>query len=106
MTVLSRVFGPAQIIRPSDLNTVLMSAPFTLLSVGAQFGPGGDNVLTLRGINYNASGGGNYMGMDFHQLEVAPPPVQVPTLTEWVMISLSLLMLGLGGFWIRRRKLP
>jgi len=63
------------IIRPGDLNKPVFTAPFTAASVGAQTGPGFDNIVSLRGINYNADGGGNWMGFDFVQLSpVVPPP--------------------------------
>jgi hypothetical protein len=35
-------------------------------------GPGFDNVVSLKGINYNADGGGNWMGIDYVQLNGGP----------------------------------
>lgn len=75
-----------QVIRPADLSTIFTSPEFTAADVGAIGGPGGDNVISLRGINYNAEGGGNWMGLDYHHLEVTPIPE--PT-------GISLLMGGL-----------
>ena len=56
------------LIRPPDLDTDYTTPPFTLASVNAKAGPGFDNIVSLRGINYNADGGGNWMGIDFVQL--------------------------------------
>ena len=42
-----------------------MTEPFTLASVKAGVGPGYDNIVTLRGINYSAEGGGKWMGIDY-----------------------------------------
>ena len=41
---------------------------FSLASVNAQVGPGFDNIVSLKGINYNGDGGGNWMGIDYIQL--------------------------------------
>ena len=51
--------------------------------------------------------GGAEMDFDIVSLVVAGggPPVEVPTVTEWGMISLSLLLLSLGVFRLHRRKL-
>jgi hypothetical protein len=63
------------IIRLEDLGTVYNTPPFTLASVNAQVGPGFDNIVSLKGINYNADGGGNWMGLDFIQLNpILPAP--------------------------------
>jgi hypothetical protein len=63
------------IIRPDDLNKTINTAPFTVASVNAGVGPGFDNIVTLKGINYNADGGGNWMGIDYIQLNpVLPAP--------------------------------
>jgi len=66
---------PEIIIFPADLDKDYTSKPFTLASVNAQVGSGFDNVLTLKGINYNADGGGNWMGIDYVQLNPIPTPV-------------------------------
>ncbi len=58
------------VIRADQLNQSIFTSPFTLASVNAQPGPGYDNFVTLKGINYNADGGGNWMGFDF--IELAP----------------------------------
>jgi len=64
------------IIRPAQIDTDIVSPPFTLASVGAVTGPGADNIVSLRGFNYNGSGGGNWMGIDYVQLDsqVVPEP--------------------------------
>jgi hypothetical protein len=66
--------GPQVIVRPDQLDTDIMTVPFSLASVGAQTGPGADNIVSLRGINYNAEGGGNWMGVDYVQLDAIPEP--------------------------------
>lgn len=74
---------PEIVIYPADLDTDFTTPPFTLESVGAEVGPGADNILSLRGVNYNAEGGGNWMGIDYVQLngtaptEFLPPTVSV-----------------------------
>ncbi|MGK0188067.1 MAG: hypothetical protein ACI9R3_003859 [Verrucomicrobiales bacterium] len=55
-------------IRP-DLFDVDYSTTTTLGAVGAKAGEGFDNYVELRGINYNAEGGGNWMSVDYIQLE-------------------------------------
>src|SRR5207245_291330 len=45
---------------------------FSLATVNAQTGPGFDNIVSLRGINYSADGGGNWMGIDYVQLNAGP----------------------------------
>lgn len=56
--------------------TLFTSTPVTLGDVGAIYGPGGDNVVELRGINYSSTGGANWAGIDYHALElnVIPEP--------------------------------
>jgi hypothetical protein len=66
------------VIRPPDLNKIVTTAPFTVGSVNAGVGPGTDNIVTLKGTNYNAAGGGNWMGFDFVSLAVAPPAPALP----------------------------
>ena len=63
------------IIFTEDLGTDFTTAPFTLASVGAEVGPGFDNIITLRGINLNGDGGGNWMGIDYVNLDPIPQPV-------------------------------
>jgi hypothetical protein len=59
---------PQVIIRPPQIGTAFSSPPVSLASVNAQTGPGADNIVTLKGISYNADGGGNWMGIDYVQL--------------------------------------
>jgi hypothetical protein len=67
------------VIYPAQINTDYTTPRFSLASVNAQVGPGFDNVVSLRGINYNADGGGNWMGIDYVQLNAIvstnPPPL-------------------------------
>lgn len=68
---------PQIIIRPAQIDQDFTTAQFTLASVNAQTGPGADNIVSLRGISYNgAPGGGNWMGIDYVQLDaqVVPEP--------------------------------
>jgi hypothetical protein len=74
------------IIRTNQLGLRQTTAPFTLASVNAKTGPGWDNIVTLKGYNYNADGGGNWMGLDYVQLNSATqtnpaPQFQVPVLS-------------------------
>jgi hypothetical protein len=69
------------IIRPAQLGQKISTLPFTLASVGAVVGAGFDNIVSLRGINYGGSGGGQWMGIDYVQLEPATntiPPAVFP----------------------------
>jgi hypothetical protein len=60
------------VIRPAQLGTDFTSPQFTLASVNAQTGPGFDNIVSLRGVNYSTEGGGNWMGIDYVQLQSTP----------------------------------
>ncbi|MCP5523881.1 MAG: hypothetical protein H7A46_20280 [Verrucomicrobiales bacterium] len=66
---------PEQVITSAELDVDYTVGPFTLSSVGAQVGPGFDNVITLKGIDHAADGGGSWMGVDY--LQVNPPPQPV-----------------------------
>ncbi len=66
---------PEIIVHPENLDTKYITTPFTLASVNAQVGPGFDNIVTLKGINHSADGGGQWMGIDFLQLNPMPTPV-------------------------------
>jgi len=44
-------------------------------------GSGYDNIITLKGVNYNAEGGGNWMGIDYVQLNKAEAPAPAPSLS-------------------------
>ncbi len=66
---------PEIVIRAEQLNQTVNTPAFTLAQVNAQVGAGFDNIVTLKGINYSAEGGGNWMGVDYVQLNpVVPPP--------------------------------
>lgn len=78
ISVNGNVVMPELIIRPSELDTII-SAEFTVADAGLVGGPGIDNVLLLtgntnNGANYGAEGGGQWMGMDYHHLEILPVP--------------------------------
>ena len=62
---------PEIIIRTNQLGVAHTTPPFTLASVNAQLGLGPDNIVSLRGVNYSAEGGGNWMGIDYVQLNAA-----------------------------------
>ena len=62
---------PQIIIRTNQLGVAQTTPPFTLASVNAQLGLGADNIVSLRGVNYNAEGGGNWMGFDYVALNAA-----------------------------------
>lgn len=80
------VVMPEVLVRPADLDTDFTSPEFTLSSVNAKTGAGFDNVVTLRGINYNADGGGNWMGIDYVQINGAgagvPPVLLLPLVKD------------------------
>lgn len=80
---------PEVVVRPGQINTIITSDEFTFADVGAIFGPGGDNVVLIQGTNYNAEGGGNWMGMDYHHLESRPIPE--PTSSTFALLG------GLAG---------
>src|SRR4029453_14608602 len=69
------------VIRLADVNanTDYTTPRFSLASVNAQVGPGFDNIVSLRGISYNSDFGGNWMGIDYVQLNAIsptnPPPL-------------------------------
>ena len=63
------------IIYPEDLDKNFTTEPFTLASVGAEVGPGYDNIVTLQGYNYSGEGGGGWMGIDFVNIDPIPTPV-------------------------------
>jgi hypothetical protein len=66
------------VIHTNDLNTAFTTAPFTLASVNAQLGLGSDNIVSLKGVNYNAEGGGNWMGLDYVRLNAADATNSAP----------------------------
>jgi hypothetical protein len=69
-------------IRRPQLNVDYTTPPFTLASVHAQTGAGYDNIVSLRGINYNNEGGGNWMGIDYVQLNPVPLKLLPPVLSN------------------------
>src|SRR5437773_1213519 len=77
---------PQILVRPVDLDTDYTTTQFRLDSVNAQVGPGFDNIVSLRGINYNPLGGGNWMGIDYVQINAGPsslpPDTNAPTLVS------------------------
>jgi hypothetical protein len=75
---------PQIIIRPAQAGVAYTTPQFTLESVNAAVGPGFDNIVSLRGINYNAEGGGNWMGIDYVQLN-QPTDVIPPAVFPWAV---------------------
>ena len=59
---------PEIVIREAQLGVTYTTEPFSLADVNAEVGSGYDNIITLKGVNYNAEGGGNWMGIDYVQL--------------------------------------
>ena len=90
---------PQNIIRPPQIGTTFTSAQFSLSSVNAQTGPGFDNVVSLVGINYSGASGGNWMGIDYIQLDATPVPE--PTSTALVALFGGI---GFMVFLLRRRR--
>jgi hypothetical protein len=88
---------PEIVMRPADYNVEFTTAAFSLASVNAVTGPGTDNIVSLRGINYNAAGGGNWMGIDYVQLDVQP----IPEPGSAAMVLLG--AIGCSAFFGRRR---
>ena len=89
--------GTQVVIRPANFGTTYTTTPFSLASVGAVTGAGADNIVSLKGISYNAEGGGNWMGVDYVQLDTAVIPE--PSSSAMVFLA-GMASLGLLG---RRR---
>ena len=68
------------VYQTNGFTTNYTTAQFSLASVNAQVGPGWDNIVSLKGVNHNADGGGNWMGIDYVKLDskvfnpTNPPP--------------------------------
>ena len=78
------------LIRPAQLGVANTTPAFTLASVNAQVGPGFDNIVTLKGINYGADGGGAWMGIDYVQLNPAAVPLRfLPAVVNNNQVTLS-----------------
>src|SRR5438034_8357005 len=60
------------IIHTADIGVTYTTPAFTVASVNAQVGPGFDNIVTLKGINHSADGGGQWMGIDYVHLDPFP----------------------------------
>ena len=88
---------PEITIRPAQLGQTFSTPPFTLGSVNAQVGAGFDNIVSLRGINHNAEGGGNWMGIDYVQLNPATNPIPPPVLPWTVGMDDDAWPVGDGG---------
>ncbi len=87
------LIGPNQAVKVGDTVT---SPAFTLGSVGAQTGPGFDNIVWLKGINYGAAGGGQWLGIDYVQMDVTP----VPEPGSFMLAGLA----AVGALTMRRRR--
>lgn len=90
--------GSQVVIRPANLGTTYTTNPFSLASVGGVTGAGPDNIVSLKGISYSAEGGGNWMGVDYVQLDT----VVIPEPSSSAMVFLA----GMAslGFLGRRRS--
>ena len=62
---------PEIVIRTNQFGVAYTTPPFTLASVNAQLGLGPDNIVSLRGLNYSAEGGGGWMGIDYVKINAA-----------------------------------
>ena len=69
------------VIREAELGKTFTTDSFTLADVNAEVGSGYDNIITLKGVNYNAEGGGNWMGIDYVLLNVAGGGGDAPTVS-------------------------
>ena len=78
---------PEVVIRPEQLGQTYNTDPFTLAEVNAEVGLGYDNIITLKGVNYNAEGGGNWMGVDYVQLSQVPGGLTEPTVVDFGDLS-------------------
>ncbi len=88
---------PQIIIRPAQLNKAYTTPQFSLASVNAQVGPGFDNIVSLKGINYNTDGGGNWMGIDYVQLNPPGPAIPPPVFPWAVGLDDNAWTVGDGG---------
>ena len=78
---------PEVVIRPEQLGQTYNTDPFTLAEVNAEVGLGYDNIITLKGVNYNAEGGGNWMGIDYVQLSKVAGALTEPTVVDFGDLS-------------------
>ncbi|HUS36353.1 MAG TPA: hypothetical protein VM680_13460, partial [Verrucomicrobiae bacterium] len=84
-----------KIIRAADIDTDISTVPFTLASVNAKTGPGYDNIVTLRGINHSAEGGGQWMGLDY--VKIAAPSTAAPIITAVTAANGKITVTWTGG---------
>jgi len=65
-----------------------------------------DAILTVaHSINYSGQVTGSYSdGPDTHGFIATPIVTDIPTLSEWAMLLLLSLLLGISGWWLRQRK--
>jgi hypothetical protein len=86
---------PEIVIRLAQLEVDYTTPAVTLASVNAQTGPGADNIVTLRGVDYSTDGGGSWLGFDYIQMNggtptvVATPPKFLPAVLSAGKITLS-----------------
>jgi hypothetical protein len=67
--------GPQILVRPVDLKKDYTTPQVRLDSVNAQVGPGFDNIVSVKGYNYSADGGGSWMGIDYVALNAGASAV-------------------------------
>ena len=75
------------VIRPEQLGQTYDTEPFSVADVNAEVGLGYDNIITLKGVNYNAEGGGNWMGIDYVQLSQVAGALKEPTIVDFGDLS-------------------
>ena len=100
------------VLLQSDTGASPVADTWELHSLTYQSGPdpaqlGQPLEIRLIAVDFTDGGGFDAYEVDFDEvsLSIVGPPVEVPTVTEWGMISLSLLLLSLGVFRLHRRKL-
>ena len=89
---------PQVVIRPGEIDRDFTTPLFSQGTVNAVRGPGADNIVSLVGTNFNGAAGGNWMGVDFVQLNAEP----VPEPSSALLLFCS--ALGIAPFLRRRRS--
>lgn len=84
---------PFVVYTPDRVKKIVSSEMFTAGGVGAIGGPGGDNVIEIRGTPFDSEGGGDWMGLDFHRLDyqAIPEPATALLLAAGSMLLMPLI---------------
>ncbi|MEM7384370.1 MAG: choice-of-anchor D domain-containing protein [Verrucomicrobiota bacterium] len=85
------------VIRGEQLGVINSTPSFTIDDVNGETGEGFDNYIELRGINYNAEGGGNWMGLDHVSLVALPEDLFEITMIDRADGNVSLTWLSKSG---------